>query len=335
MKKNLLVVLLVAVIFAGCIVKKEEAPAGIDSFYGVWAGRDCELIRTEKFELLFVRSGDTLSATLTSLDSKDNTLGFNVRGVVIFDSIKKQVTYKAKDLWAGEELLIDNDSVGTIVLSRREGTVIRAVNRVAVRSGGEIVEEVLPLEGKMKLRTPDGHRYQLELIEKISIVDPYDMRMVTKNEIGLCLQEWQLGTRLLKSGDEHVTGLLINTNKHAYVFSYGGMIYCRAARIRSDNNGTVFAQNIRMMAKTGEFTAAMDSDNVAIAKKEIVISDSLFNPSVCIYATEGIYWSLKSFEPNLIILNGCGGEDYRYERLDRSSPDILEWFAYRDYTPTQ
>lgn len=309
----------------------------MDSFYGVWAGRDCELVRTAEFELLFTRSGDTLSATLAKIDGKDDVLVFDMRGVVIFDSAKKRVSCKAKDLRTGEELLIDNDSTSTIALSRRECTVVRTANRVVVRSGGEIVEEVLPAEGRMRLHTPDGRRYQLELIEKIDIVDPYDMRMVTRNEIGLCLQEWSLGTRLVKFDfdDGHVASLEINTNKHAYIFSYGSIFYCRAARIRSDNNGSVFAQNIRMMAKTGEFTAAIDSNNLATAKKEIVMNDSLFTPNVCTFAKEGIYWSLKSFDANLIVLNGCGGEDYRYQRFDKNSPDILEWFAYRDYAPTQ
>jgi hypothetical protein len=135
----------------------------------------------------------------------------------------------------------------------------------------------------------------------------------------------------------NVKTIEIFTNRHSYVFTFNRrgddiMVYCRAARIRSNNNGTVFDQNIRLMMNRGNFTAFMEPDNFAVSGQDIVIQDSLFTPNACYYgkAGTGIYWSVKSFNDTLITLNGCG-QDYLYTRPHPDSQRMLEWFEFAEY----
>ena len=64
----------------------------------------------------------------------------------------------------------------------------------------------------------------------------------------------------------------IGTNKHFYIFTMmPNILYCRAAYIRHNNNGSVFAQNIRLMINdnTGEKAAEMGDNNLKITTAKI------------------------------------------------------------------
>jgi hypothetical protein len=110
------------------------------------------------------------------------------------------------------------------------------------------------------------------------------------------------------------------------------MLYCRAARIRHNNHGSVFAQNIRLMinANSGEKTAEMEADNLEISAADVEIDNSLFKPDVCSFEKDGIYWSLVTYTPDEIQLNGCG-EIYTYSRPTADDKTVVEWFVYKKY----
>jgi hypothetical protein len=119
------------------------------------------------------------------------------------------------------------------------------------------VEELSKYENKLKLPAYANKWQTLDLVEKIKVVISYEIR---KQRQGLCLQEWMLSTRPIKDGEGNVTAIVIGTNRHNYIFGFGKwndteVIYCRAARIRSKNNGMVFSQNVRLMKNSKEFTA--------------------------------------------------------------------------------
>jgi hypothetical protein len=69
-----------------------------------------------------------------------------------------------------------------------------------------------------------------------------------------------------------------------------------------------------------------------VAGAELVIQDSLFDPNVCVYADDGIYWSVKSISDSLIVVNGCG-EDYYRRPPTPNAERMVEWIAFRDYQP--
>ena len=306
-----------------------------DNFYGVWANKDCELVRTSKFSIFFERTGDTISATIKLLNIRNNKIIFETRAIVFFDSANKQVTIKARDLLSGEKLLVDNGTDNKLELVQKECIVENTPRKIIVKCGGEITEELMIKDNELKLHRSKDKCQTLNLVEKIDIVEPYQMRFANEDNIGACLQEWGLGTGFEKDDNGNHTIITITTNKHSYTFGFGkwkdmDYIYCRAARIRSNNNGTVFVQNIRLMKNPREFTAFMPDNNFEITRKSIVIDNSLFNPDVCTFTKSGIYWSLKSYDKNLITLHGCGEEEYQIGRSEKNSEDILEWFEYKN-----
>lgn len=266
-----------------------------NAYYGVWANKDCELVQTDKFTMLFVRNGSKISAILRQNEREGNVVYSNFLSGYVFDNetkkYEKVCSHCEKRLPVSEYLKLEN---GNLTVNHSAG----------------------PLS--------------LELVEKITICPPYEMPLANESNIGECLQSWQLGTSVesLEPDKYHVQ---IGTNRHSYVFMESPMVYCRTARLRHNNNGSVFAQNVRMMANSREFTTYMSSDNLAATSEEIVINDSLFNPNACVFVPDGsIYWSFISLEPDTILLNGCG-EIYTFGRPPVGNGKIVEWYEYKAY----
>lgn len=173
---------------------------------------------------------------------------------------------------------------------------------------------------------------RMHKVEDIDIVAPYEMsECKDKSDVGKCLQEWRLGVKfILQEGEPFCE---INTNRHLFIYMVNpSMVYIRAAATRNNNEGTLFFQNIRMMKNqnTGEYTMSIIPDNFNIAKSDLEIDNSKFNPKACYFSEDGgIYWSLISFSPDLILLNGCG-ETYQVRRPAKDAP-IDEWIRYKAY----
>lgn len=174
---------------------------------------------------------------------------------------------------------------------------------------------------------------RLKKVEDIEIVAPYEMTGCDyTSDVGRCLQEWQLGAKYgFQDGNPYCE---INTNRHMFVYMVVGssMVYIRAAAARNNNSGTLFFQNIRMMKNlnTGEYTMRIKPNNFNLAKNDLEIDNSKFVPGKCTFNPDGgIYWSLISFKPDEILLNGCG-ETYRIQRPTIDAP-INEWIKYKPY----
>ncbi len=170
----------------------------------------------------------------------------------------------------------------------------------------------------------------LKKVENVDIVKPYDMPYaMNREQIGRCLQEWQLGT-FVYNGDDYVHAM-VGTNRNSFMFAVNGnMVYLRAAALLQCNDGSLFIQNIRMMKNnnTGEFSNVHVDDNFAFLTNLPEIDRSKFSPDHCVFADNAqIYWSYISNTSDEIKLNGCG-ETYTYKRLAKDDPMIMEWIKY-------
>ncbi|MDE6479721.1 MAG: hypothetical protein K2L45_05565 [Muribaculaceae bacterium] len=173
---------------------------------------------------------------------------------------------------------------------------------------------------------------RMRKVEEIEIVAPYEMpECKDKSDVGKCLQEWRLGVKFVMQDGEPFCE--INTNRHLFIYSVvPSMVYIRAAATRNNDEGTLFFQNIRMMKNqnTGEYTMSIMPENFNLAKKDLEIDNSKFNANACYFSEDGgIYWSLISYSPDLILLNGCG-ETYQVARPAKDDP-IEEWIKYMPY----
>lgn len=257
---------------------------------GVWADADCELLRTEGFALLFERSADGVTATLHRMDKGDTIL----LGRTVFgkDSVLERYVWSRGDAQQPADL-------------------------------GE-----LQPDGQLRIAV-DGRTHLLKKIEAVAVVEPYEMLHPSPLEVGSCIQQWNLGT---KFGDgKGAVSFEAGTNRHNYTFNIQpGMVYCRAARLRFNDRGGLFAQNIRLMANPREYSCHMADDNLAESAAPLVIDDAKFAPGKCVFDADGIYWSFIRFDGDTAEINGCG-ETYRYPRPKASEKTLDEWIAFEKY----
>lgn len=266
-----------------------EAPVRTD-LAGVWANKDCELLRTERFALFFERGDSLVTATLHRMDPSDTVL----LGKVVF----------SRDSVLSQYVLTEGDAQQPV----DPGTA--------------------QADGRLRVRI-SGREQLLDKIEDITVTQPYEMLKASPLEIGSCIQQWRLGTLYEYDGKNvYFEG---GTNRHSYTFSImPDMIYCRAARLKFNDHGGLFDQNIRLMSNSGEHTCYTAKDNRATSAAPLIIDNSRFSPDRCVFADEGIYWSFIRFDGNTAEINGCG-ETYRFERPDINDPYMTEWIAFKKY----
>lgn len=185
--------------------------------------------------------------------------------------------------------------------------------------------------------TPDGAlcigNDTLKKVESIDITQPYDMpQAASRQDIGRCLQEWQLGTVIETSGKDVL--VMVGTNRNSFMYNIGGgMVYLRAAAMLQCNEGSLFIQNIRMMKNpnTGERSNIFFYDSHEFLTNLPAIDISKFDPTRCVFAGDMfIYWSYLSHTPDEIKLNGCG-ETYTFQRPRKDEPGLIEWLKYEPY----
>lgn len=185
--------------------------------------------------------------------------------------------------------------------------------------------------------TPDGALCiggdTLKKVESIDITQPYDMpQAASRQDIGRCLQEWQLGTVVNTDGNS--VQVMVGTNRNSFMYNVGGgMVYLRAAAMLQCNEGSLFIQNIRMMKNpnTGERSNIFFYDSHEFLTNLPAIDISKFDPTRCVFAGDMfIYWSYLSHTPDEIKLNGCG-ETYTFQRPRKDTPELIEWIKYKPY----
>lgn len=263
---------------------------------------------------------------LYAFSSADAASDFSAyRGVWSSDSAEAVLTDSIGILYfqsdSSMQAILDIPSAG--ITSK---TVFSTDGTVSTATGSDSLT-IIPTDGGLNIC---GHI--LRKVEDINTVRPYETdQCLSAMDVGKCLQQWRLGAGYGISEDQ--IDCEVNTNRHMFVYMISpSMVYIRAAAVRNNNKGTLFFQNIRMMknSNTGEFTMRIEPDNFVLSHDDLRIDNSKFQPDKCTFDPDGgIYWSLISFEPDLILINGCG-ETYEVRR-PAAAPDS-EWFEYVPYS---
>lgn len=241
-------------------------PAAAPSAVGVWADRDCELLRTERFALLFECNENTMTSFLQRMDATDTVL-------------------LGKTVFSPDSVLLQH--------VHRPGEARQCIDPGTVQPDGRLRIVV------------EGRERMLEKIENVAIVAPYEMLKASPLEIGSCLQQWSLGTRCRCEDGTISFEAGTNRHSYTFNIE-PGFVYCRAARLRFSECGGLFAQHIRMMSNAREHTAYMVPDNRAESAEPLKIDNSKFSPDQCVFDEDGIYWSFIRFEGDTAVVHDCG-----------------------------
>jgi len=271
-----------------------------ENMYGVWANKDSELVITPKLILFFGRKDHLIVVSVLHRNEPTAYSCYQMVKLIQFDSLAKKYTEQNLDQCSAKM------SIG--------------LNSSDVSDGSSIFFSNVNLEFNFKF----WGKGLLLPVEKLKVIQPSSLPQANLENIGHCLQAWNLMAILQQ--DENTFALRINTNKHLYEVqcgyheTYGQVIYCHASHIKTCNQGMVFNQYIRLLHNSFEFSAQMNPDNFAKAVKDIELNYTLFNRDKCnITQDSGVYWSVKSFQPDEIILNQCDG-DMSYNRYP---PEML------------
>jgi len=334
--KKITMFLLFSIILINCSTEQKQAFENFDQFYGVWANENCEMVRTDSYSLFFERNGSVITSTLQKVTLRDQNLHFNTRGIAVFDNDSNTVALRAKDLEKGEEIIIEHRGENAPPLEKRSFSLQNTSGKLLLIENNEIIEELNIKEKSLKIKISNNQWEKLLLIEKLTMTDPYDMpENVSTENIGKRIQEWQLGASKWRDPNGIYWNFHLGTNKHHYTFTVNkDFLYCRAARIRSNNLGAVFAQNIRLVVR-GEtrdqgYIGYMAKNNLKISGAEIEIDNSMFNAMCGIAYDQDIYWSLNSFKDCEIQVNGCDQIYYR-NPVGKDDDHMLEWITYIPY----
>lgn len=275
-------ILICACALLGALSCAERPAAAPGDCLGVWADADSELLRTERFALLFERRDTLLTATLHRLDPDTALLGrvvFGPRGIV------------------GQQTTEEAVAAGTFDAGTR-----------------------LP-SGELRLLV-DGRERLLRRIERIAPTAPYEMLRAESGRIGSCLQQWNSGASVGCDGETVQFEAGTNRHSYIFVLSPGMVYCRAARMRYGDRGALFAQNIRMMAnPNTGEYTAEMAADNAAVSGAPLHIDEAKFRPDQCTFDADGIYWSFIGFDGETILLNGCG-ETYRFDRPEtKAGPD--------------
>ncbi len=169
---------------------------------------------------------------------------------------------------------------------------------------------------------------EMKQTDEIVLSEPYEMPTVTEAGIEKCLKMWRMGVnvRVFDGGMQFT----MVTDKIEYVFMIreeNTDIYCGASVNIPYANGMFgsgqyfrlrnFADNAKPFCR---FYANLGND-IDITEVPQMQCES----GKCNITEKGLYWPLKSHTDDMIVLCGCGGDEYRYDR----TPQRSEYFKVK------
>ncbi len=178
------------------------------------------------------------------------------------------------------------------------------------------------------VRTWIGKKYNYNTVgmkqnDVIQISEPYEMPSVSEKGIESCLRQWRMGTFYNYWPNNGMMFRMV-TNKVEYIFMIQDEncnIYCGASVNIPCEQGLYGSGQYFRMRNQGDnsqpfcrFECNLGND-ITISKVPVFGCET----GSCIQTEQGLYWPLKRFNDDEIVLNGCGDEEYIYTRNKEKS----------------
>ncbi len=178
-----------------------------------------------------------------------------------------------------------------------------------------------------------GKKYQYDISEMqkndtIQISEPYEMPCVSEKGIECCLKQWRMGTFYINHSQDGMQFQMV-TNKLEYIFMIRNEncnIYCGASINIPCEEGLFGRGQYFRIRNYGDNSQPFCQFGCNLGKAITLVKTPVFicESGTCTTTEQGIYWPVKRFNDNEIVLNGCGGEEYVYTRYNQSRS---EYFA--------
>jgi len=258
--------------------------------YGVYIGQDMEAVVTDKYTLLFRRKGEEYLESFLLLTDTMKCIGI-CQSTPCGTSLSSLIG-DCRFALQSEAIVANNDDMRQMLGSTPVALAWHGDNLTATLYDGTIY------------RAAAGEHFSMEELSA-----PCDS--ATQDNVAQCLREWNKTVKdIVWKGS--FLGAIINTQKHMYIFEItADSVYCRAARYAVCDEGVAFDQNCRQ-----GYASFMLADNTE-AMRPLAVDPALFRTDACAWNSQTVYWSVANIESDVITLNGCNGDVYKWERPKR------------------
>jgi hypothetical protein len=175
-------------------------------------------------------------------------------------------------------------------------------------------------------------RYDISAMIKkdnIELSEPYKMPTVADVGIEQCLKQWRMGTEYRLIYDGMMFQMV--TDKIEYIFSIQNEncnIYCGAS-VNIPYDGGMFGSGQYFRFRNfGDNSKPFCRFHCDLGKEANVreVPKTVCESGKCTSTAQGLYWPVKRFDDNEIVLDGCGGAEYTYRNDSKKS----EFFVFHN-----
>lgn len=261
--------------------------------YGVFVSREAELVTSKEYSILFLSGEAKLSVYLF----QSNT-GKVIHAVTIYKSygtnqVEYFLSYQGGINYIKGNTFWNTNNPGIIDIRFFEDIAECSIN-------GNIDKIILS---------------KVESISDGSISDKHTYENET--DVCSCLYNWNKGVFELKymiGKTEYFEGVIINTNKHMYVFRAreNERIYVCAWRYKCCNRGIAYSPNYMLysdISNSGNAQFMINMDNRQ-SGEDMDYDEKYFKTGICISHNNTYYCPVYSCTHNKIALTGFGGTLY-------------------------
>ncbi len=257
---------------------------------GIYKSETVEIVETERISLLYY-------------SNVDRTV-FGAKAYVGFDD--------KKALRAVCEYNTDNNQTKYAYITDNEGIFS---NDVAME---KTLGEAYDINAKKRLLRSEKFYVSREKLPSVE-------------EVGLknCLMQWRMSTTFKATASRF--SIFICTDKTEYTFDIAPQdnnIYCAISNSKATDLGLFTGKQFFRIRNYRDNEDAFCSSfcELGFIPKDIVIPTVECVSGACVNTSAGLFFGVKRYNNDEIILCGCGGDEYRYSRTDEK----LERFTLVD-----
>lgn len=168
---------------------------------------------------------------------------------------------------------------------------------------------------------------QMEKVDTIQISEPYTMASVSDKGIEYCLKQWRMGT--FYEPIHNGINFQMVTNKVEYIFTIQNddcNIYCGASVNIPCDKGLFGSEQYFRIRNYQDNSKPFCRFECNLGNPIIIprVPEYVCESGKCTVTQQGIYWPIKRYDENEIVLSGCDDDEYVYSRIRSRS----EYFCF-------
>ncbi len=195
-----------------------------------------------------------------------------------------------------------------------------------VTDAGAVMTNCVELQKLLGDRFDTEQKKRLYRAERFYVARESRLPTVGEDGIKHCLTRWRMSTTLNATAARF--SIFICTDKTEYTVDIApndANVYCAASFNRVTELGLFCGNQFFRIRNYGDNSKAFCNSfcELGCTPSDAVIPTAECVGGSCVNTSAGLFFGIKRYSDDEIVLCGCGGDEYRYSRCDRK----LEWLA--------